>query len=197
MTTDGAEDVAPRQRFNAGGCALRVLIAIVVLTAMVVVIGTIFDQGDSADQPVRGFDAGLASDFPLADVQQFDEQHLFIVRLQDGEFLALYDKSSKQQELGGDCRLRFDDKALLGTLEPLRGFTGAFVEDCESLRSRSVWRVDGVYSFGSNWGDMDRYSTSVNADGHLIVDTRTRSCTRSRGVAGAPPFDVKQCGRGE
>jgi hypothetical protein len=195
MSETPSTDASARgRRFNAGGCALRVLIAIAVLTVIVVVIGTIFDQGDDADQPVRGFDAGLASNFQPADVVQFEQEHLFVVRLQDGSFIALYDKSAKQQELGGDCRVRYDDTALLGTLEPLPGFTGAFVEDCDNVRS--VWRADGTYSFGSSWGDLDRYNTSVNADGHLIVDTRTRTCTRSAGVPGQEPFTVEQCGTG-
>lgn len=177
-----------------GGCALRALIAIAVLTAIVVAIGTIFDQGDNAAQPVRGFDAGVASGFQPATVNQFEQEHLFIVRLQDGEFLAFYDKSSKQQELGGDCRIRFDDNALIGTLEPVPGITGAFVEDCNDVRS--VWRADGTFSFGGSWGDLDRYNTSVNADGHLIVDTRSRTCTRSAGVPGQQPFKIQQCGTG-
>jgi hypothetical protein len=185
----------PRFGFKPGGCLLRVGIAIVVLIAIVVVIGTIFDQGDSADQPVRGFDAGLASGFVNGDVTQFEAEHLFVVRLPKGDFLAFYDKTTRQQELHGECRIRWDEKALLGTIDPIPGITGAFVEDCDDVRS--VWRADGTYSFGPGYGDLDRYGTSVNGDGHLIVDTRTRSCTRSRGVFGQPPFDVQRCGTGD
>ena len=97
-------------------------------------------------------------------------------------------------ELGGDCRLQWDDRALIGTLDPIPGITGAFVEDCDDVRS--VWRADGVFSFGGSWGDLDRYNTSVNADGHLIVDTRTRTCTRSAGVPGQKPLNITQCGTG-
>lgn len=185
---------SPLRGFPLRGCLLRVLIVVVVLTAIVVAIGMIFDEGDDADQPVRGFDAGVAANFQPASVVQFEQEHVFVVRLQNGDFLAFYDKSTKQQELGGDCRLRWDDTALIGTLEPLPGITGGFVEDCDSVRS--VWRADGVFAFGGSWGDLDRYGTSVNRDGHLIVDTRTRTCTRSAGVPGQEPFEQRECGTG-
>jgi hypothetical protein len=188
------ESASLLRRFNVRGCLLRVLIVVAVLTAIVVAIGEIFDQGDSADQPVRGFDAGPAANFQPASVVQFEQQHVFVVRMQDGEFLAFYDKSTKQQELGGDCRLQWDDTALIGTLEPVPGITGGFVEDCDDVRS--VWRADGAFAFGGSWGDLDRYNTSVNADGDLIVDTRTRTCTRSAGVPGQEPFEQRECGTG-
>jgi hypothetical protein len=177
------------------GCLGWLAAAALAATGVVVAIGFIFDQGDSAKQPQHEFDAGGAVNYQPATVDYVETEHLYIVRLQDGSFLALYDKSPKQQEVGGDCRLSFDDNATIGSLEQLAGIRGAFVEDCGN--ARAVWRADGAFAFGASYGDLDRFNTSVDANGDLIVDTSSRTCTRSRGVIGVPPFDQTTCGSGD
>jgi hypothetical protein len=174
-----------------GGCLVRLVIVAVVLVAVVIAIGFAFDQGDKAGQPQQGFDAGRAEDFGRATVSYLDAHHVFITRLQNGDFLALYDLSSRQQELAGDCRLIYEDTAGVGTLDPLPGISGALVENCNNVRA--VWRADGMFAFGVGYGNLDRLSTSIDAAGELIVDTGTRSCTRSRGVIGVAPFDQRTC----
>lgn len=190
--TDAAEADRPRRRF---GCLVRIVVVAVVATAIVVGIGTLFNQGNNATLPARSFDAGVANGFQPATVVQFEPQHLFIVRLQDGTFIALYDKSPKRQELRSNCRVSFSDAATPGTLAPLPGITGAFVENCDGLHA--VWRADGTFAFGASYGNLDHYPTSVDASGHLIVDISTRTCTRSGGVIGIPPFVVQKCGTGD
>lgn len=160
--------------------------------ALVVAIGMIFDQGDDADQPSRGFDAGAAANYERADINYIPTEHIFITRLQNGEFIALYDKSARQQELDGDCRVVWEDGAQTGTLEQLPGFRGALVEQCDD-DARSVWRADGAFAFGAAYGNLDRFPITVRNDGTVFVDTRTRSCTRSRGVPGVPPFVESTC----
>ena len=187
---------APAQRQRRGGCLIPLLIVAAVAVALFFIIGFIFDEGPNAQQPLHGFDAGPASSFQPATINQFDEAHAFLTRLQDGTFVALYDKSPRQQELGGDCRVHYDDHTQLGPLPQIDGFTGALVEDCEG-QSRSVWRADGEFAFGAAYGHLDTYKTSVNSGGDLIIDTDTRSCTRSRGASGVPPYDVLICGRGD
>jgi hypothetical protein len=191
MSVDAA--LAPKPRAGRGGCLLRVVAVIVLAVAVVVAIGTIFNQGDNADQPVHGLVAGRADALPPGSVNYFEQQHIFITRLPGGEFIALYDRSSRQQELNGDCRVHYEDTAGIGTLDPLPGVAGAFVEDCHS--ARVVWRADGTFAFGNGYGDLDRFNTHVDAQGQLVVDTDSRSCTRSRGVAGIPPFEPRRCGK--
>ncbi len=91
-----------RRRF---GCLLQLAVVAVVAVAVVVAIGFLFDQGSDSVSPERGHDAGAESGYQNASVVYAEAQHLFIVRLEDGTFLALYDKSSKQQELRSDCRV--------------------------------------------------------------------------------------------
>ncbi len=186
---------ATKRRFSAGGCLLRVGIGMVALVALVVLIGTIFNEGDDADQPVDGFVAGRAESFLRGDVNYFEQEHIFLTRLPDGEFIALYDLSTRQRELGGTCRVRLDETAGVGTLTPLVGMAGAFVEDCNDVRG--VWRLDGKFSFGPANTDLDRFNTRVDAQGTLIIDTDSRSCSRSRQVPGLPPFDSDTCGAPE
>ena len=194
MNDDEGIAEAPRKR-RRFGCLAMLAIAALVVVGLVVGIGFLFDQGSGSVNSQRGYDAGAASGYQNASVVYLDQQHLYVVRLQDGTFIALYDKSSKQQELRGDCRVTWDDSATLGTMAQLPGITGAFVENCDGLRA--VWRADGKFAFGASYGDLDRYNTSIDGAGHLIVDTTTRTCTRSRGVIGVAPFDAKTCGSGD
>jgi hypothetical protein len=182
---------ATRPKRRPMGCLLRALIAIAGAVALVIAIGFAFDQGDNADQPQHGYDAGQADAYTPGTVNYLEAQHVFVTRLPDGGFVALYDLSTRQQELGGDCRLQFQDTAGVGTLDPLPGITGAIVEECNGIRA--VWRADGMYAFGADYGDLDRFGTSVDAAGHLVIDTDSRSCTRSRGVIGVKPYDKRRC----
>jgi hypothetical protein len=181
-----------RRRF---GCLPRVAAFALIGTAIVVGIGFLFDQGDSARQPDHTYDAGPASAYQSGTVVYAEAQHLYVVRLKAGDFMALYDKSPKQQELRSDCRVTFDDSATTGMLDPLPGLTGGFVENCSGMHA--VWRADGVFAFGASYGNLDRFPASVDGNGHLIIDTSTRTCTRSRGVIGVPPFDAGTCGSGD
>ncbi|MHB8376960.1 MAG: hypothetical protein ACYDEB_08395 [Dehalococcoidia bacterium] len=178
------------------GCLLPLLAVAAVIVLVVAGEFVAFLLGSqSSTNPAATFDAGAAEAYRRGDVSQIEQEHLYITRLEDGTFIALYDKSPRQQEGNGSCRVHYVDQSPLGTLPQLPGFTGAFVEDCNA-ETRTVWRADGTYAFGAGYGNLDRYGTRINADGHLIVDLRSRTCTRSRGAVGVPPFDVTRCGRG-
>lgn len=184
------EPASPRRRSRLG-CAGIALAALAATVGMVVLIGETFDQGGAARQPVRKFDAGPAENYQPADLSYLQVIPVYVVRLQDGEFLALYDRSPKQQEIDGACRVHFDEFASLGAAEPVPGIRGALVEDCEGIRT--VWRPDGNFAFGAGYGDLDRFEVAVDNNGNLIINLDARTCTRSRGVIGAPPFDVRRC----
>jgi hypothetical protein len=183
---------APRETPRRGrwGCLWKAALASAAIIGVMVLIATVVDQG--GDEPVRqtGVNAGTAEEYARGDVTHIEPRHVFITRLADGAFIALYDKSPKQQELRSDCRVRYDERAGLGALPQLPGFRGGFVEECEG--SRAVWRADGMRASGAGYGDLDRFETRIEA-GDLIVDTSRRTCTRSRGVPGVPPFDVTTC----
>ncbi len=178
----------PRRRL---GCLLRVVIAILVIVGVVVAIGEIFDEGPNAEQPASGFDAGPVDAYQLASVVYLELHHTYVVRLPDGTLLALYDLSAARQESHGDCRVIYDETAALNTLPQIEGMTGAFVEQCGD-GPRTVWRVDGTLANGAGYGDLDRFDTHTTTDGHLFISD-SRSCTRSVGAPGIPPFHVTRC----
>ncbi len=186
----------PRGRGRSLGCLTRMLIAVAAAIALIVIIGETFDQGPPPPGPSDDLNAGPAEEYAPSDLTQDEFDHIFIVRLADGSFVVLYDRSTKQQEQGrSDCRIQYSELVTLGGMPQLEGFTGALVEECDGLLA--VWRVDGAFASGAGYGDLDRYESSTNGDGNLIIDLGSRTCTRSRGVPGQPPFDLRTCGRGD
>ena len=61
-TADGV-----KARRSVLGCLGRIVIGVVGIIALIVVIGLIFDQGDSADQSQDGVNAGTAEEYARAD----------------------------------------------------------------------------------------------------------------------------------
>lgn len=182
----------PRMARWASWTLRAVLVAFAVAVIVLVIIGLFYDSGDEgAGSPGGGLNIGPAGDYALADVNHFDRDHVFLVRFPDGTFAAFYDKSARQQELNGSCRILFDETATTGTLEQIEGMRGAFVEECDD--ERSVWLVDGTFSFGNSYGDLDRFKTRIDDAGDLLIDTSERTCTRSKGVPGIPPFETTTC----
>ncbi len=192
-----SEAAAPQARPRAWGCLLRVVVAGLILVAVGIGLSFAFNRGAKAPAPPATYDAGSAEGYPRAMVVPIEEAHAFLTRLADGCFIALYDKSPKQQELGGDCRVRFDPAAPTGSAKQLEGFTGAFVEDCDQ-NARSVWLADGSFAFGAGYPGvaLDRFDTHIDAAGDVIIDLGSRTCTKSKGVAGVPPFVAAHCGAG-
>lgn len=189
---DGSEGRRARRRPGCAGCAGIGAGTLALLVGLVVLTGTLLDQGGGG--PARSYNAGAVSSYETPSVVHLEQQHVFVVRMPDGAFRALYDRSPRQQELDGSCRIRFDDNASIGTLEPVPGIRGAFVEDCDDRRT--VWRADGTFAFGAGYEGvpMDELRTSVNDAGELIIDLSGRTCHRSRGVIGVAPFDRERCG---
>jgi hypothetical protein len=191
---DDAPPDAPEQQAKRRarfGCLPRAVAVVAGLLALFVVLGLIFGGDGDESGTSSGFNAGDAELYQRSDVSYLDAQHVYVSRLADGTFYALYDLSPKQQELGSTCRIRFDEDAVLATLPQLEGFEGAFVEACEDRRT--VWRADGQLDSGAGYGDLDQFATRIGSEGQLLIDLSERSCTRSRGVPGIPPYDVRTC----
>jgi hypothetical protein len=181
---------APRAR-NAR--RWRIIGAILAVPALIVGCVAMIDvlSDDPAPNPDL-FNAGEAELYERGDVNVFDSQRVLLTRLANGDFLAFYDWSPKQQEIGNSgCRVRFDENARLSRLSRLDDIDGAFVEECEGVRT--VWRADGQFDSGGGYGDLDEFQVIVTDGGTLLVDLSERRCTKSRGVPGIPPFDVRRC----
>ena len=181
-------------RWSPWGCALRVTFAMFALLALafvVTVVGSFLDDTDNPEVATT-INVGSAEGYEPGSVIHYDVEHIFVVRLAGGEFIALYDKSPQQQERLGDCRVRYDEDRLPAGLDQLPGMEGALVEVCNELTT--IWRVDGQFASGTGYGNLDRFETSIDQNGDLLIDISERTCTRSRGVPGIPPYDETTCG---
>ncbi len=181
----------PKRRITLRGCLTIGIVGTVVAIVGAIAGIELFGSDTGGDGGARYVSGGEAAAYPRSDVQYLEEDHIFVVRLADGAFLAIYDKSPAQQEPSTDCRLRFDDNASLNTLPQLEGFQGAFVDECEGVRA--VYRVDGAYAFGAGFGELDRFETRTGDNGELLIDVSERTCMRSIGVPGVPPFERARC----
>ena len=184
--------VAPsKRRMSRGGCAL-IAIGALAVSIVLILLGIEFLGSDTpGDGNARFVTLGEAEAFPRSDVQFFEQENIYVVRTADGEFLALYNKAPRQQQPAKDCRVVWDESAQLNTLPQLEGFRGAFVDSCEG--TRAVYRADGEFAFGAGFGRLDRFETRVTADGELQANLAERTCIRSAGVPGVPPFEERTC----
>lgn len=186
-----ATPTKPRRRLTLRSCATigvaAIAIAIVAIIAGIELLGS----DTPGEGNARYITLGDAEAFPRSDVQFFEQHNLFVVRLADGEFIALYDKAPRQQQPAKDCRVSWDDTASLNVLPQLEGFRGAFVDSCDG--TRAVYRADGEFAFGAGFGRLDRFATRVTAEGVLQADVSERTCLRSVGVPGVPPFEERTC----
>jgi hypothetical protein len=173
------------------GCAKWGAIGLAAFVALWLAIGFAFDQGKDAAQPSQGVNAGTAEEYARGSVTELLAEPVYITRLADGEFIALYDKSARQQTRGSGCRVLFNEQAVLPGLPQLEGIEGAFVEECEG--TRTTWRADGELAAGAGFGDLDEFETHINDEGDLIIETDRRSCLKARGVPGIPPYDRTTC----
>lgn len=118
-------------------------------------------------------------------VEFIGEENLFLVRLADGEYLALADlDAANRARPERRCRvapMQLTDARLPGILErygsrmsdDAAGATLVFREECGgAMYDLTGLRLDGE---GRN---LDRYPVSVDGTGRLVVDTTKRRCSQ-------------------
>lgn len=163
----------------------RLFIVPVLFLAVVACVLASAGCGKDSGKPSTTFDAGAVDDFTNVSITYFEEQHLFLVRLQDGSFIAHYDLDPRNQLLAqmGDteklgCRVAwygdFSDRVPDYPAEPLNipGFEGgAFREGCGG----STFDALGRLVSGPSPSDLDPLPVSVE-DGQVIVRLADRPC---------------------
>lgn len=154
-----------------------------------------FKPGSNSPAPDI-FVAGPVSGFAPGSVSYFQTEHLYIVRLQDGAVIALYDLDPRMQALHEestdkawlDCRaLIVPDEVSLNSLgSPPIGFEDrVFREPCHG----STWDAAGRRLFGPTPGDLDRFPVRV-VDDSVHVDVGNRRCMNP--VSAAAPCSPTQ-----
>jgi len=117
----------------------------------------------------------LAEAYGPGTVQFVGAHNLYIARLADGAFLALADLDAANPALPAlldRYRGRLSTEA--------RGSTLIFREDCNG----ALYDFTGI-RLDADGPNLDRYPTSIDTDGYLVVDTSRRTCTVRSGPAEA------------
>ncbi len=137
--------------------------------------------------PVRDFDAGAVSNFAPASIHEFAGQHLLLVRLQDGSFVALHDwdawaqyRYSVGDKAKAECRVHPLDHdspiypgVLSSILHPTAGFEDTvMISGCDG----SLFDVLGNRTFGPAATNLDRFPVRTNGNGHVIVNLADQQC---------------------
>ncbi len=126
---------------------------------------------------------------------EFNGQHNFyLVRLPDATFLALSDlDAANRANQARRCRVGLTDftDASLGTppdtlakrmTTAATGTRAVFRETCNG----AIYDIAGALLTGDG-PNLDRYAVSIGADGHLRIDTSTRTCSARAGTVDFAP----------
>lgn len=160
------------------------------ILAFFAAVGLVLYLKPGGDAPVPDeaviFVAGPLEEFEPGTASYFRLEHLYVLRMQDGALLALYDLGPRMQarvnrgdETALECRVEFveDEDNLTRLGDPPPGFEDrVFREPCDG----SVWDAAGRHLFGPASGDLDRFPLGV-VDGVVRVDVSERRCMNPPG----------------
>ena len=184
------DETAPRGRRVRNRIVTRnVLLSAGTIILFLVSVGLLmyFKPGSTAEpsgEPSLDlFGAGPEIDFEPGHATLFENEHFFLVRLENGDLLALYDLSPANQALfeAGDeealnCRavLRMDEEmsGWLAQAAVPSGFEDRGIwDECTG----AAWTVTGEQVRGPSSGDLDRFPVRI-IDGIIRVDLAARLC---------------------
>jgi nitrite reductase/ring-hydroxylating ferredoxin subunit len=138
---------SPPQRLGFPRRGLRIVVVLATITiASIVVLSFAWPTGSKVDQ-VTWFTVGRASDFAVSDPVRFPEQRFWLVRLESGEFIALWQKSPYR---GCTIPWRPDFEFM--------GKKGWFRDPCHN----DTFAIDGAHVFGPAPRGMDRFPVRID-----------------------------------
>jgi hypothetical protein len=158
FSTNGAAEEAPRPRPSVKA------IIVIVISALFLIIGTAVSLAFLS--PSGEEEVGNAISFEFGSVTRYPSDNYYLVRLEDGEFVALYDRDTDPAARRNGCRISWQPP------EAAEGGEGVFRGDC----NESAWAIDGTLLNGPSPRDMDRLDVDVDDDGSVSVDTAHLIC---------------------
>lgn len=170
------------------GCTAAVAVVAILVVVVVAGVGFLESGTEGGLVPLR-----QAASYGRGTVTFAGEHNLYVVRLENGDFLALADlDAANRANPGRRCRVApipTDDPALRGLLAQYgprmspgaAGSTLLFRETCNS----ALYDFTGV-RLDQDGRNLDRYQTDIR-DGKLAVNLGTRTCSTREGQALATP----------
>jgi hypothetical protein len=161
----------------------------VVLTFFVAVGLVLYFKPGSTAEPsgepsLDVFGAGPILDFEPGSISQFEKEHFFLVRLETGGVIALYEMGPLVQKriAAGDldalkCQpvLRQDDE-MAGWLAAAGAPPGFETRGIWDACTGVAWDATGKQVYGPESGDLDRFPVEIT-DGIMRVDLGNRQCS--------------------
>ncbi|HET9199818.1 MAG TPA: hypothetical protein VFO84_02430 [Dehalococcoidia bacterium] len=155
-TNGAAEESQPRPSIKA--------IVVLVIAVLFLIIGTAVSLAFLT--PSGEEDVGNAIQYEFGSVTRFSSENYYLVRLENGDFLSLYDRDTDPEARRSGCRISWEPTEVVGESE------GVFRGDC----NESAWAIDGTLLRGPSPRDMDRLDVDVDDDGSVSVDTARLIC---------------------
>lgn len=168
-----------------------VLLAAGAAIAFFVAVGLVmYFKPGSTNEPVGEpaldlFGAGPVADYLPGTMTLFENEHIFLVRMEDGGVFALYDLAPHIQALVAagniealdECRavIRQDEDmaAWLAAAGAPAGFADRGIwDECGGV----AWDATGQQVFGPPSGSLDRFTVAID-EGIVFVDLSDRTCT--------------------
>ncbi|HET9475865.1 MAG TPA: hypothetical protein VFP63_00080 [Dehalococcoidia bacterium] len=161
---------APYQRPHLSRRGLLVIALPLAFAAlMAVVIAFAWPAGPKV-KPAIWLDAGAEGDLRVSEPVRIVEGRFWLVKLQSGEILALY-----QRDPRNGCTIPWRPDFDFG------GKRGWFRDPCHG----STYDIDGTRAFGPSPRSMDRYRVDIRG-GQIFVDVGTLLCGSGSILPGSP-----------
>lgn len=161
--------------------------AVVVVAVLVVAFGIVFlesgaDTGKLELQPAEAYAPGY--------VEYIGDENVFIVRLLNGEFLALSDlDAANRAAQSRRCRVALtaiNDPAIGIPIATLQGRISAGATGSSSVFREAclgaVYDLTGARLTGDG-RNLDRHPVSIDSSGRLVVDVSERECSVRSGTS--------------
>ena len=162
--------------------------AAAILALVVATVALLFTLARSPEPRGRVIEAGLTDSYLGRMAIPFDLDDFYLMRLDDGRFVALYAYVPGPSGHVRGCRIHWEPETTFrgyfagsgasqvsSSQSTLLEVTGLWVDGC----SGSKWDAEGRILFGPAGRDLDRFPVHVAEDGTIRVDARRLRCAGS------------------
>ena len=174
------------------GCVGMVVAVGLVIFGGVLFVGFLESGSDTGHMKLRD-----AESYAPGSAEFVGERNFFLVRLPEGDFLAVADLDAANRAASGRrCRVQLTQADTAENIELIEQYRGRFSadaggaaavfrEDCNGV----VYDIAGKRLTGEG-RNLDRYPVTIDGSGFVVVDVSRRECSTA---AGSVPFQAAAC----